>query len=149
MDYTAPFYLVVASDDTVPDLVTALRAIGVDNLAGYFIADEVLDTPESLPVMTATELSQQVSQNGLMILDVRGQAEYCEQHIKGAKHLVLGMIPDHLAEIPKNRKVITQCASGYRSQVAASWLRAHGYQNVVNLDADRAEWSKVLETESC
>ncbi len=149
VDYDAPLYLIVASDDSVQDLVTTLRGIGVDNLAGYFIADEVLDTPDSLPVMTADELAQRMTQNGIVVLDVRGQGEYCEQHIKGAKNFVLGMIPDHLSEIPKERTVVAHCASGYRSQVATSWLRAHGYQNVVNLDATQSEWSTVLDTESC
>ena len=44
--------------------------------------------------------------------------------------------------------MITQCASGYRSQIAASLLQASGFDNVVTLNEGEECWSKFLPTES-
>ena len=39
-------------------------------------------------------------------------------------------MPERLAELPRDRPIATICASGYRSSVAASLLRAAGFERV-------------------
>ncbi|MEZ4621313.1 MAG: rhodanese-like domain-containing protein [Caldilineaceae bacterium] len=58
----------------------------------------------------------------------------------------MGQLPKHLDEIPHDHTVITQCGSGYRSQIAASLLKARGFDNVVNLRDGVELWSKVVTT---
>jgi hypothetical protein len=41
-----------------------------------------------------------------LIVDVRPREEYREAHIMGSSSIPLDEIPDHLAEIPKNRLVV-------------------------------------------
>jgi rhodanese-related sulfurtransferase len=43
---------------------------------------------------------------------------------------------------------VTLCASGYRSQIAASLLQAAGFENVVALNEGTECWSKFLPIES-
>jgi rhodanese-related sulfurtransferase len=43
---------------------------------------------------------------------------------------------------------VTHCASGYRSQIAASLLEAAGFENVIALNEGTECWSKFLPTES-
>jgi hydroxyacylglutathione hydrolase len=144
-DYTAPLYAIVPDGQT-DDIVTALRAIGVDNLAAVFPASVV--TPDAaLPTLTADELAARMAQNHLMVLDVRGETEYREVHIAGATHIPLGYLPRHLDELPRDRTIVTQCASGYRSQIAASLLRRAGFTDVVNLRDPKAVWAAKLPTE--
>jgi hydroxyacylglutathione hydrolase len=84
--------------------------------------------------------------NGFVIVDVRGRNEYRQQHIAGARNIPLGFLPQHLDQLPRNGTIVVQCASGYRAQIAASLLRANGFDNVVNLQDSQERWSQLLET---
>jgi hydroxyacylglutathione hydrolase len=145
VDYNRPFYFIAPAAQAVPDILAALRAIGVDDIPGYFLPDVVTQgAVASLPRITTPELAQRMQGSDLLLLDVRGRAEYAEGHIDGALNIPMGHIPQRLDTIPHDRPVITYCASGYRSQAAASLLRARGYDNVTNLHADQAEWVGLL-----
>lgn len=148
-DYAAPFCFIPPSLEDVDSILAALRAVGVDDVPAIFAPEVVTPQDPALPVISAAELAARLPQNGIRIVDVRGYSEYCEEHIAGAQHVLLGTLPQHLDDIPRTTPVITQCASGYRSQIAASWLRARGFDNVVNLIDSKAVWSKQLPTTRC
>lgn len=148
VDYDAPFYFVAPEGADVDDIVTVLRSIGVDNTPLYFEADVVNEgETASLTEVDTNELAERAQRNGMMILDVRGATEYSERHIVGATNIPLGYITRELERIPQDKPVVTHCASGYRSQIAASVLRRHGFNNVSALNADTEDWSKALPTE--
>ena len=50
--------------------------------------------------------------------------------VDGAKHIPLAELPTRADELDPTRPVVLHCAGGYRSSVAASWLRKHGYPDV-------------------
>jgi phage shock protein E len=64
---------------------------------------------------------------GAMIIDVRSPAEFNGGHIKGAVNIPLQAIQSSFTKIPKNKVIITCCASGMRSGSAKSLLKAAGY----------------------
>ena len=64
---------------------------------------------------------------GAMIIDVRTPAEFNSGHIKGAVNIPLQAIQSSFNKIPKNKVIITCCASGMRSGSAKSLLKAAGY----------------------
>jgi rhodanese-related sulfurtransferase len=66
-----------------------------------------------------------------MIIDVRSPAEFNGGHVKGAVNIPLQAIQSSFNKIPKNKVIITCCASGMRSGSAKSLLKAAGY-NVHN-----------------
>lgn len=146
-DYDAPLYFIAPSADHVEPIIQGLRSIGVDNVPGYFTADVVDGVTESLALIHAPELAQRALQNSLVIVDVRGQSEYQHEHIIGARNIPLGYLPNRLNDIPGDYTIVTQCASGYRSQIAASILRKYGFQNVINLNDGTEAWSQALPTE--
>jgi hydroxyacylglutathione hydrolase len=148
VDYSRPLYLIMPDVAELEEILGKVRAIGVDQVAGYGGADVVDANSEPMPVINAHELATRLPQNGMMIVDVRGQSEYRERHIAGAANIPLGSLPQHLDQLPQFKTIVVQCASGYRSQIAASLLRAKGFENVLNLQADIAEWSQALETVS-
>ena len=147
VDYERPVYLLLPSVDSEHAILSDLRSIGIDYVPGYFSPEVAAHNTQALPVITARELAKRLPQNGIMIVDVRGQGEYTERHITGSRHVPLGYLADRLNEIPRDRTVITQCASGYRSQIAASLLQANGYDNVITLNEGEECWSKFLPTE--
>ena len=66
-------------------------------------------------------------QQGALIIDVRTPAEFNGGHIKGAVNMPLQSLQANMSKIPKNKTIITCCASGMRSGSAKSLLKAAGY----------------------
>jgi rhodanese-related sulfurtransferase len=79
---------------------------------------------------TSVDLKALVKE-GAMIIDVRSPAEFNGGHVKGAVNIPLQAIQSSFNKIPKNKVIITCCASGMRSGSAKSLLKAAGY-NVHN-----------------
>lgn len=148
VQYDQPLFLIVPDIGQAQTLIRALQAIGVDQIVGLFGPDVLERVSDTLPLITAKELAQRLPRNGIAIIDVRGASEFNERHIVGAKHIPLGYLPDHLAEVPSNYTVVVQCASGYRSQIAASLLRRQGFDNILDLVDGTDVWASYLPTES-
>ncbi|MFM6947097.1 MAG: rhodanese-like domain-containing protein [Flavobacteriales bacterium] len=75
---------------------------------------------------TSVDLKALVQQ-GAMIIDVRTPAEFKGGHVKGAVNIPLQSLQANFSKIPKNKTIITCCASGMRSGSAKSLLKAAGY----------------------
>lgn len=148
VDYAKPLYFVVPSRDRVENVLRALRSIGIDDVPGFFPPAAVQADGDRLPTWTAAQLAERLPKNGLVIVDVRGKGEYETRHIAGARHIPLGHLPRRLGELPRDQMLIMQCASGYRSQIAASYLRARGFERVATLNDTEAAWAKALPTET-
>lgn len=69
---------------------------------------------------------------GATIVDVRTPGEYQAGHVKGSVNIPLGSLPSQHARIPKDKIVITCCASGMRSSQAKSFLESQGFKEVYN-----------------
>jgi rhodanese-related sulfurtransferase len=74
----------------------------------------------------------QLVKDGAIILDVRTPGEYAGGHIKGSKNISLQSLQKNLSEIPKDKVIITCCASGMRSGSAKSILLSSGFKEVHN-----------------
>lgn len=147
VDFSKPFYFITPSEAAVPSVVNALRSIGVDQIGGYALPTAVRGQLDQLPEWSAAELADRLPKNGMVVIDVRNKTEYNTEHIKGARHIHVGSLLKRIDEIPRDHTVVTNCASGYRSQVAASLLRSRGFDKVINLRDGVDLWSKTVETE--
>jgi rhodanese-related sulfurtransferase len=70
----------------------------------------------------------------LLILDVRNNEEASAGMIKGARCIPDEEILDRLAEIPKDKRIVTHCSTGVRAEMAYHKLKEKGY-NVQFLNA--------------
>jgi phage shock protein E len=79
--------------------------------------------------------AQELLKTGAMIIDVRTTAEFAAGHLSGALNLPLDRIESDLPRrIPdRGQALLLHCASGMRSSVAKSKLRALGYEKAFNL----------------
>jgi hydroxyacylglutathione hydrolase len=148
VDYERPVYVLLPSVDSEREILNDLRSIGIDYVPGYFSPEVLTHRTQALPVVTARELAKRLPQNGIVMVDVRGKSEFAEKHIVGAQHIPLGYLADQLDKLPKEHTIVTLCASGYRSQIAASLLQSAGFENVMALNEGTECWSKFLPTES-
>ena len=66
----------------------------------------------------------------IWILDVRSESELLRDgKIDGAQHIHITAIAERMDEVPKDREVYIFCGSGMRSMVAASFLKARGWED--------------------
>lgn len=71
---------------------------------------------------------KEILEGGATLIDVRTKEEYLAGHIPGSVNIPLQQLESRLSAIPKNKAVITCCASGMRSGSAKSMLQAKGYE---------------------
>jgi len=74
---------------------------------------------------------------GALVIDVRTEAEYREQHLPGAINIPLDRLGDEIGRhaASKEQPLLLHCRSGMRSGRGASALKQMGYRHVFNLGA--------------
>lgn len=85
-----------------------------------------------------------------IIIDVREEDEWKQQHIPGAIHIPLNELPGRLAELGqyKDKPIITQCQRGGRSQKALDFLKSSQFSKVYNMEGGIEAWNNAgLKTE--
>lgn len=131
--------LLITEPGREEEVVTRLARVGYDYAIGYLdggfaaweAARKEIDLLESV---SATEFSERFKSETLEVVDVRKPGEYQSEHVKGALNLPLDYINQHLGEFKKDRPLYLHCAGGYRSVIAASILKARGWDNLVNVE---------------
>jgi hydroxyacylglutathione hydrolase len=135
--------LVVGRDET--RFARAMRGaalVGMDQIIGWG-GPEALEhwKTEARPVTTTPQVDARgAKDSGRLIVDVRGQSEWDEGRIPGARHAFLGDLLEKLGDLPKDTPMAMQCQSGSRSAIAASLLEANGFTNVANLKGGIDGW---------
>jgi hydroxyacylglutathione hydrolase len=77
---------------------------------------------------------------GLQIVDVRGPGEVEQGAIPGAREIPLPALTDSLSKLDRAAPVVVYCASGTRSMVAASVLRASDFDDVSDVLGGYGAW---------
>jgi rhodanese-related sulfurtransferase len=77
-----------------------------------------------------------------MLVDVREESEFANDHLPGAIHLGKGVIErDVEAHVPDlNAPMVLYCGGGFRSALAADNLQKMGYTNVISMEGGIREW---------
>ena len=131
-DINQPILLVVP-EGKAEEAVTRLSRVGYDNTIGYLeggieawkAAGKEVDTVNRI---TATAFEAAWNPEAL-VLDIRRDGEYAAEHLEEAYSRPLSNINDWITDIDKNTHFFMHCAGGYRSMIAASILKARGYEN--------------------
>ncbi len=131
------------------EAVTRLARVGYDNTLGFLEnglevwqkAGKEVGTVEQL---TAEEMAEKFLHNQkLKLLDVRKASEYDSQHIEGVESFPLDFINRSMNQLNSKDNYFLHCQGGYRSMVAASILKSHGFQHVTDVMGGFAELSKT------
>jgi rhodanese-related sulfurtransferase len=69
----------------------------------------------------------------LQVVDVRNPAEQERGALPGARLIPLPTLLDQVDTLDPSRTTVVYCAGGYRSSIAASLLRSHGFAAVGDL----------------
>ncbi len=146
-----PLVLLLPSVDEWDAAIRQALRIGYERIEGYLHGGFTRWQNAGLPLESAgratvqelgSSLAAQEGRNGErpLVLDVRQADEYARGHVPGAVHVNAGDLPDRLADLPRERPIVTVCASGYRSAVAASLLQDAGFSDVTWLSGGVPAW---------
>jgi NADPH-dependent 2,4-dienoyl-CoA reductase/sulfur reductase-like enzyme/rhodanese-related sulfurtransferase len=120
-------------------------ASAMDNL--ITAANVTRNKRDGYMVGISAESVQRKIQNGedFVFLDVRSPKEYAQEHLPKSTLIPLGALRRKLAEIPRDKEIITYCAISLRGYEASLILRAAGFKDVKVLDGGVAMWPYETE----
>ncbi len=130
--------LFVADPGREDEVVVRLARVGYDHPIGFLEggfaawqeAGEEIDTMEEL---SPEELDNVFDGKNMKVLDVRKYSEFAAEHVVGATSFPLDFINRNMNELKPENKYFLYCATGYRSVIAGSILKARGIHDVVNI----------------
>jgi rhodanese-related sulfurtransferase len=96
-----------------------------------------------------TEISpadaQSQTERGALLIDVREEEDWREDHAKGAKHLTRGTVELEIEEQVPDLKtpIICYCGGGSRAALVAESLQKMGYENVRSIAGGFRAWKEA------
>ncbi len=136
-DLKQPILLIVPEGKS-EEAVTRLSRVGYDNTLGYLDggieawkhSGKDIETLESI---SAEEFAEKSKNQELNVLDVRKDGEFSSSQLENAQHFALDYINQNMNQVDKDKTYHIHCAGGYRSVIAASILKARGFNNLVDI----------------
>lgn len=124
-----------------------LARIGSDNAIGYLnvtrdgqFPDELADLVRTAPRTTPAELDGLLAEDAVTLIDIRNPGERENGAISRSMHIPLAQLRVRMTEVPTDKQIVLHCAGGWRSSVAASLLRANGFEQVSDLLGGYNAW---------
>ncbi len=148
LPYDRPLLLVLDGDDP-SEAVRRLVRLGYDHVEGFLAGGMSAWhmaglASASVATLTAAEHCDGTAREDPgVVLDVRTAAEVEGSPVAGALHISLGELPERMAEVPTDRRIIPICPGGLRSMTAASVLRAGGREDVAVILGGLNAWREV------
>jgi len=131
--------LIIADDGREEEVITRLARVGYDNTIGYLKGGikawkEAGYETDSIVSISPTELKVKMM-GKINIIDVRKESEFCSEHVdaESVVNRPLDFINKNMEKYDKNEEYYLHCAGGFRSMIAASILKAHGINNVIDI----------------
>lgn len=128
-----------------------LARIGFDRVIGYLkdpfvVMFENQGDVEIASRLTTNALDERIADvPELQLIDVRNPGEAEAGMIGNAVNIPVGQLPDRLGELDRHSPTVVYCAGGYRSSMAASLLRKHGFDDVSDLLGGYNAWAETTQ----
>ncbi len=125
---------------------TRLARVGLDWVAGQLADPAAVFTsrPELIQASSRVTVGQlaelRALEPDLQLLDVRAASETARGTLPGAVEIPLAVLADALDGLDASQPVVIYCASGYRSQIAASLVITASFADVSDLVGGFAAW---------
>jgi monothiol glutaredoxin len=131
------------------DLASAQRAQGavidwVTTMQGEGLTINLPQAPKPVNQMGVDELKNNLDNNSVILIDVRGSEERGLASLDAARPMDGGTM-QHIEAMPKDTALAFICHVGNRSQVAAEHFRKQGFSNVSNVVGGIDAWAKEID----
>lgn len=137
--------LIVAPEGREKEVVERLARVGYDNTIGYLEGGfqrwlEAGREIDQIETIKADAFGKQLEAglNG-SVVDVRKPTEFSGGHLNMSSNLPLSDFNRYFHAFDKEQKLYLHCGSGYRSTIAASMLKARGFEKIVNVQDKAAD----------
>ena len=142
--------ILVAPEGRSKEAVTRLARVGYENSLGYLEGGmtswvKAGKTISKIKSISAEEFEQKLKTNAVQVLDVRKDVEYNNEHLDGnnVHHMPLDSINKKIDKIENQINYHIYCGGGYRSVIAASILKAKGYNKIIDIAGGFAALKKT------
>jgi rhodanese-related sulfurtransferase len=104
----------------------------------------VAEAKKQVTEISPGDAQKQTELGDAVLIDVREDDDWREDHAKGAKHLSRGVIELEIEEQVPDLKtpIICYCGGGSRSALVAESLQKMGYENVKSLAGGFRAWKE-------
>lgn len=104
----------------------------------------VAEAKKNITEISPAEARAQTERGDAVLIDVREEEDWREDHAQGAKHLSRGIIELEIEEQVRDSKtpIICYCGGGSRSALVAESLQKMGYENVRSLAGGFRAWKE-------
>jgi rhodanese-related sulfurtransferase len=105
----------------------------------------VAEAKKQITEISPGDAQQQTELGDAVLIDVREDDDWREDHAKGAKHLSRGVIELEIEEQVPDLKtpIICYCGGGSRLALVAESLQKMGYENVRSLTGGFRAWKEA------
>jgi hydroxyacylglutathione hydrolase len=129
--------LFIANEGDEEEVVTRLARVGYDNPIGFLKGgfEAWKEAGEDVDMIQEVSAEKFATMNigDAEVVDVRKASEFAAEHLVDAVNFPLDFINASMKELNPAQQYFLHCAGGYRSLIAASILRARGFQHLVNI----------------
>jgi len=146
--FGSPIVILTTDPEQAERLREQLAVVGYDNVRGYASPDPV-QGEETRRIEQLDPRAAAALRGEAILVDVRERSEWDAGHAQGAIHIPYENVRERAPELPLDRRIVTYCASGIRSSLAASILESSGH-DVANLRGGFTAWQRaglVISTE--
>lgn len=145
LNYDQPIYLVHDNASELSEAVRQLRLVGFDNIEGalengfdsWLTSGNPIDR---INTVDSRKLAGMLSDKNVTVLDIRTPDEYESSHIEESIHIETGYLSTRINELDPKRHYLIICGSGYRSSLAASYLKKNGFRHISNILGGMTGW---------
>ena len=135
LDGSTPVTVLAADASEAGRAVRGLHSVALLDIAGYVLGAG----PEVTRQATIDDLEGLIGA-GATVVDVREHDERDEGYIPGSRNIPYRLMRACCPDLPDDLPIVTICNSGPRAAIAASMLRAKGYDARPVVDGGMADW---------
>jgi hydroxyacylglutathione hydrolase len=137
----------VCDPGTEDEAAMRLARIGFDNVVGalhdpirvFFENPQIVERQSRLSV---DAFNQRISTiKNISLVDIRNPGEVEQGTIPGSRHISLPSLLKRMNELEKDDPIVVFCAGGYRSSIASSLLKLHGFKDVSDVIGGYSAWA--------
>ena len=108
-----------------------------------FIYYNLIQRGSSYEDVTSEQVKALIEINpSLVVVDVRTEAEYNDEHLEGAINIPLDELEQRLSELNPNDKILVYCRTGNRSTQAAEILVEKGFSGLYHMHGGIVAWKQ-------
>ncbi|MFN8672749.1 MAG: metalloregulator ArsR/SmtB family transcription factor [Candidatus Sericytochromatia bacterium] len=131
------------SDESVSNFINSVYNLAENQLSEIEKIKNKFNNSNNYEEIKAEELFKRISENSILLIDVRPKEEYENAHIKGAISIPLSEIENKIKNIPNNKDIVAYCRGKHciLSIKALEILNKNGFKSF-RLQDSINDWAK-------